>query len=553
MEDPQGPPFFPTPSFYPSPPPSSFRRLKIHNEYPKGAAAARRARSTSSRRKSKSAGMTRRQGEALAELKRLRNHAAHVGRVHVPQLLGSGSCGAWKQKSKEIRISIFAEQILESDHYGLEKIKERILEFLAGAGWLKRPSRLNPVFRRRSRRGQDFARSCPSPRHHGRKYHPLSLGGVRRRGRDPPATAAPNRGAARQILQMMRKAGTRKPVFSWTKSTKMCMGFPGDPSAALPEVLDPEQNFMFMDHFVDVEYDLSQVSSSAPPTCSTPCPAALQDRMEWIRLSGYTEQESSRSASASWARSRPSRPGSPSERVRFTDEGLMALTSSTRAKARPELPSATSATSAASGPRGWSTPRPPRNAHAAVAVIRLEDVSDYLGRRNSATSKRTKSNEIGPPSLGLDRSRRPDLTSEATIMDGKGKLTLPASWATSCRNPPRPPQLHSLPGSQVRLCRATLNRNLDIHVHVPEGAIPRMASSAGTHHLHGDHQRTEQNTRALRRGHDRRDYTCGEGPCDRRIEGETAGRQPAPHLRGHHPQGQRERPSPISPKMYGTK
>src|SRR5580698_2922718 len=278
------------------------------------------------KKKIETAGMTKDAHEkALAELKRLENMPpmsaeSTVSRNYLDWLLAV----PWKKKSKEIRELKFAEEVLESDHYGLEKIKERILEFLAVRRLVKNQKGsillfVGPPGVGKTSLGMSIAKAT------GRKFIRMSLGGVRdeaeiRGHRRTYIGALPG-----QVIQMMKKAGTRNPVFMLDEIDKMSTDFRGDPSSALLEVLDPEQNYMFVDHYLDVEYDLSQVFFIATANVMHTIPPALQDRIEVIRLSGYTEFEKLEIARRFLVRKQLEQSGLTAEQIEFPDSGLTSL------------------------------------------------------------------------------------------------------------------------------------------------------------------------------------------------------------------------------------
>ncbi len=436
------------------------------------------------KKKIETAGMTKDAYEkAMAELKRLENMPpmsaeSTVSRNYLEWLLAV----PWKQKSREIRDLTFAEKVLESDHYGLEKIKERILEFLAVRRLVKNPKGsilcfVGPPGVGKTSLGMSIAKAT------GRKFVRLSLGGVRdeaeiRGHRRTYIGALPG-----QIIQMMRKAGTRNPVFMLDEVDKMSMDFRGDPSAALLEVLDPEQNFMFIDHYLDVEYDLSQVFFICTANVLHTIPPALQDRMEVIRLSGYTEPEKLEIGKRFLVLKQMKQTGLSDKLVQFTDEGLTTLIryytreagvrnfereigNICRKVARAVV------NSRSSGDKDKKEPP--------TAVIRPENVSEYLGPAKFRDLEADKKNEIGAAvGLAWTEVGGQILTTEATIMDGKGKLITTGKLGDVMQESAQAAMSYVRSRAQVLGLPRDFYRNIDIHVHVPEGAIPKDGPSAG--------------------------------------------------------------------------
>ncbi len=436
------------------------------------------------KKKIESAGMTKdAYDKAVAELRRLENMPpmsaeSTVSRNYLDWLLAV----PWKKRTKEIRDLKFAKEVLEADHYGLEKIKERILEFLAVRRLVKNPRGsillfVGPPGVGKTSLGMSIAKST------GRKFIRMSLGGVRdeaeiRGHRRTYIGALPG-----QVIQMMKKAGTRNPVFMLDEIDKMSMDFRGDPSAALLEVLDPEQNYMFVDHYLDVEYDLSQVFFIATANVLHTIPPALQDRMEVIRLSGYTELEKLEIAKRFLVKKQMEQTGLGSEQVEFTSEGLGELIqyytreAGVRNLEREIGNICRKVARAVVEDKGTDDKK---KVKMPKAVVTNTKVSEYLGPQKFRDLKADKTNEVGATTgLAWTEVGGSILTTEATIMEGRGKLTTTGKLGDVMQESAHAAMSYIRSRAHTLGLARDFYRHLDIHVHVPEGAIPKDGPSAG--------------------------------------------------------------------------
>jgi ATP-dependent Lon protease len=428
------------------------------------------------KKKIDAAGMPRDTHEkALQELKKLEamppmSAESTVSRNYLDWLLAV----PWKKRSKEIRNIDIAEKTLNEDHYGLEKIKERILEFLAVRQLVKNPKGsilcfVGPPGVGKTSLGMSIAKAT------GRKFVRMSLGGVRdeaevRGHRRTYIGALPG-----QIIQMMKKAGTKNPVFMLDEVDKMSMDFRGDPSAALLEVLDPEQNFMFVDHYLDVEYDLSQVFFIATANVLHTIPPALQDRMEVLRLHGYTEPEKVEIAKQYLVRKQRLQTGLTEQNIIFTDEALTTIIRNYTREA---------------GVRNLEREIGNICRKVARKVVKEGDkytveltagnVSEYLGVMKFRDSEVHERSEVGlVTGLAWTEVGGSILTTEVATVDGKGKLTLTGKLGDVMQESAQAAMSYVRSRAHRLGLPRDFYRNLDIHVHVPEGAIPKDGPSAG--------------------------------------------------------------------------
>ena len=413
--------------------------------------------------------------KAMQELKRLEmmppmSAESTVSRNYLDWLLAV----PWKKRSKEIRDIKRAEQILSEDHFGLEKIKERILEYLAVRQLVKNPKGsilcfLGPPGVGKTSLAMSIGRAT------GRKFVRVSLGGVRdeaeiRGHRRTYIGALPG-----QIIQMMRKAGTTNPVFVLDEVDKMSMDFRGDPSAALMEVLDPELNHSFTDHYLDVEYDLSKVMFICTANVLHTIPQPLQDRMEVLRLPGYTEQEKHQIAQRFLVKRQLEATGLTPDNVKFTDEAITHIIRHYTHEAGVRNLDREIANVCRKVAR-----KVVADGKQFATEVTAANVNDYLGILKYRDFLAEKKNEIGHTTgLAWTEVGGQVLSTEATLMQGKGRLTLTGKLGDVMQESAQAGMSYVRSRSHLFGLPKDFYRHLDIHVHVPEGAIPKDGPSAG--------------------------------------------------------------------------
>ncbi|MGC2163644.1 MAG: endopeptidase La, partial [Silvibacterium sp.] len=413
--------------------------------------------------------------KAIQELKKLEamppmSAESTVSRNYLDWLLAV----PWKKRSRETRNIDHAEKILNADHYGLEKIKERILEFLAVRQLVKNPKGsilcfVGPPGVGKTSLGMSIAKAT------GRKFVRLSLGGVRdeaeiRGHRRTYIGALPG-----QIIQSMKKAGTKNPVFMLDEVDKMASDFRGDPSSALLEVLDPEQNTSFQDHYLDVEYDLSQVLFVATANVLHTIPGPLQDRMEVLRLHGYTELEKLEIAKQYLVKKQRKGTGLTEKNLTLSDDALTEIIRSYTREAGVRNLEREIGNICRKVAR-----RVVKNGQKHKESITVANVADFLGVPKFRDSAVHEKSEVGLVNgLAWTEVGGSILQTEVQILDGKGKLTTTGQLGDVMTESAQAALSYIRSRAHHLGLPRDFYRSLDIHIHVPEGAIPKDGPSAG--------------------------------------------------------------------------
>ena len=381
----------------------------------------------------------------------------------------------WDDVTEEKHDIVEAEQILDEDHYGLKKPKERILEYLAVQGLVGKVKGpilclVGPPGVGKTSLGKSVARST------GRKFVRLSLGGVRdeaeiRGHRRTYIGALPGK-----VIQSLKKASSSNPVFLLDEVDKMSMDFRGDPSSALLEVLDPEQNSTFVDHYLDIEYDLSKVMFITTANTLFAIPAPLQDRMEIIHLPGYTEPEKLAIAKKYLVKKQLEANGLTKENIKFTESALRLLIRRYTREAGVRNLEREIASVCRKVARKVIKDKN-RKAHVTVTPKKIQT---YLGVARYRYGLAEEHDQIGIcTGLAWTQVGGELLTTEVSVVPGQGKLTITGKLGDVMKESVQAAVSYVRSRAETLGLEKDFYQKVDIHVHMPEGAIPKDGPSAG--------------------------------------------------------------------------
>ena len=412
--------------------------------------------------------------KAESELKKLKlmspmSAEATVVRSYIDVLLGL----PWSKKTKIKHDLVNAEAVLNEDHYGLEKVKDRIVEYLAvqqRVDKLKAPilCLVGPPGVGKTSLGQSIAKAT------GRKYVRMALGGMRdeaeiRGHRRTYIGALPGK-----VLQNLSKAGTRNPLFLLDEIDKLGTDFRGDPSSALLEVLDPEQNHTFGDHYVEVDFDLSDVMFVATSN-SMNIPPALLDRMEVIRLSGYTEDEKTSIAMRYLLPKQVKNNGVKDDELEVQEQAVRDIVRYYTREAGVRSLERELSKICRKVVKGIQlkkmTPK---------VLVTPDNLNEFLGVRKYDYGRAEKNNQVGQVvGLAWTEVGGDLLTIEAAVMPGKGVITRTGSLGDVMKESVEAARTVVRSRSRGLGIKDEMFEKRDIHIHVPDGATPKDGPSAG--------------------------------------------------------------------------